>query len=363
MALIDIFRPKPKWQHKDANVRAEAVRDLPASEQDLLQSIARADLDARVRRLAVKKLRDTAILIEIARQDGDTLVREEAQNALLNEALKDGQAQARALALEALSEPRHFALAARTAALAEIRLKALDLLSDAKLIAGVAREAQDAAVRLRALGRVQDAAALLSIAVGCEFKDAALLALERIRDRDALKTIATRAKSKAAMRRARALLGALAEEAHALTPSERHRHQSDICRRLDELMRHHEWSQVGDALKAAQAEWEQCAPADPELAPRYATLVRALEAGLARYQQGLPQVEAKTPRPPQTDAARALIERVRVLAGASLEEDLERLQAEWAGLQLPTGAEGDTLQEQYTQTVADARGRVASAAP
>jgi len=76
--LIDKFRSRPEWQHPDAAVRAEAVLRLPASDHELVLALAREDADARVRRAAVKRLGEVAVLAEIAASDADPGVREEA---------------------------------------------------------------------------------------------------------------------------------------------------------------------------------------------------------------------------------------------------------------------------------------------
>jgi len=63
MALKKLLKPffKPKWQHKKADVRKQALRSLNAQKsQDLpiIEQLAMGDLDASVRRLAVKRVLD-----------------------------------------------------------------------------------------------------------------------------------------------------------------------------------------------------------------------------------------------------------------------------------------------------------------
>ena len=63
MALLD--RLLPAWRHRDPEVRAAAVRDLGDEARDVLATVARGDADARVRRIAVKKIDDDMAIKEI----------------------------------------------------------------------------------------------------------------------------------------------------------------------------------------------------------------------------------------------------------------------------------------------------------
>jgi len=65
----------PAWRHSDPEVRAAAVRELGADAREVLASIARSDSDARVRRMAIKKLDDPERLLEIGRTDADEELR------------------------------------------------------------------------------------------------------------------------------------------------------------------------------------------------------------------------------------------------------------------------------------------------
>ena len=64
-------RLRPKWQHSDTEVRAEAVRKLGKEDSELLSAVAQSDDDARVRRIAVKKLDDPKLLLKIGENDPD----------------------------------------------------------------------------------------------------------------------------------------------------------------------------------------------------------------------------------------------------------------------------------------------------
>src|SRR5215510_6172889 len=120
-SLLDKFRGKPEWQSPDAAVRAEAVLRLGAAEHETILALARGDEDARVRRAAVKKIQDTAVLVEIAQGDSDEGVREEAALRLVAAAVHAHEASAGEPALAGLRDARHLAQVAKTASRPEVR--------------------------------------------------------------------------------------------------------------------------------------------------------------------------------------------------------------------------------------------------
>lgn len=204
MTLLDRIRRRPRWQHFDADVRLEAVRQLGAGEQERLGEIARTDTDPRVRRAAVRRLSAAAALAAAA-GDPDEGVREEAIGALLERAM-GGDPAAAETSVGALSDSRHLITVARAARLAAVRQAALDRLQEPRALAAVARTAEDPAIRIEALGRVADSALLLEIASRSEHKDVAVAAVERLEDIEALRGVVERGKNKAAARRARGKL-------------------------------------------------------------------------------------------------------------------------------------------------------------
>ncbi len=76
MGLFDRFRAQPKWKHADAAIRLAGVEEISLEEQGLLATLAREDADGRVRRAAVRKVYDPAVLKDVAARDQDPEVRE-----------------------------------------------------------------------------------------------------------------------------------------------------------------------------------------------------------------------------------------------------------------------------------------------
>ena len=63
------------------------MQDLQDEEHDLLVSLARTDPDPRVRRAAVSRLGNVAVLTDVVRRETDAQVRDEAAGVLLDIAL------------------------------------------------------------------------------------------------------------------------------------------------------------------------------------------------------------------------------------------------------------------------------------
>ncbi|HVR72417.1 MAG TPA: DUF349 domain-containing protein [Vicinamibacteria bacterium] len=208
MSLLDRFRTSP-LKSGDPAARAAAVRQLGPEDQAQLAEIARGDPEAIVRRAAAGRLADTSVLVELSRADADEAVRETAAGVLLRRARSEADPAAGRGALAGLTQSRHLAEVARESPVAEVRAEAVRRLDSPRALAAVARTATHADARLLAVERLQDGALLAELATKCEYKDAALAAVERITDRAALEAVAARARSRAAVRRAQALLEAM----------------------------------------------------------------------------------------------------------------------------------------------------------
>ena len=214
MGILEKLRPQPRWKHTDPSVRVAAVYELGGDEGEALHALAREDAEPRVRRAAVTRIDDVAILGEIARTDPDGDVRAEAVRGLAGvaaEADEVEQAIDASRQLLALGRTKEIVLVARDSSSPAVRAAIIDLIEDPKALGSVSRHAQDSSTRLRALARLNEPDEILNVALKSEHTDAAVAALERITDRDALAAIAQRARNKVAARRGRARLRLLEE--------------------------------------------------------------------------------------------------------------------------------------------------------
>ncbi len=324
MALLDRFRPaKDPLQSDDPGVRAEAVRMLPASESQRLASLFRSDPDVVVRRAALKRIDEIAVLAEALR-DSEASVQEEAREMLLRFAIEELDSARAAQAGALLTEPRHLVAMARTARVAEVRETALARLTDERSVAVVAKTAEDAKLRLAALRRL-DATARVDVALKSDHKDVALAALEGLEDERALREIAAHARAKPAARRAQAILEALSAKPQAPAPTEtppdpdetpeaRARreardHALETRRVILERVEALSGEDVEAGLVDAEAAWERLAvfedPAVAALGDRFRGLVATLRDAQA---QAAKESQEKL-RAGAADAARTEIER------------------------------------------------------
>jgi hypothetical protein len=349
MGLFDKFRAQPRWKHSNPATRAAAVEELPLDQQDILVAIAREDRDAGVRLAALRKILSPTAIAQVAAQDADHRVREEAATLLVDLAIGafEGTEQGECLAaLAGLTDLKQVLTVARTASSEAVALAALDRLQDPGALGSVARRATHAGVRLDALSRLDDAHELAAVALRGEFKDVTVAAVERLSDRAVLEDIAGRAKNKSAAKRARALVRAMDEaaaakaaaEAAALGPilaEETRRREGALaaCRRLERLP-----SSGLDDGEAVLAEidraWAQSAGAsNEELAARFAAARLAAEEAIARHQEE----RAERTRVFQAvaegvSARRAICEQVDGIAGDQAMAQLEESRAAWAAL-------------------------------
>lgn len=185
---------------------------MDAGDGDGLARLAKDDPDGRVRRAAVARLVDAAILGDIVRNESDEGVRAAAIDRLIERSgSSDPEISSAAVAaLASLGRARELAGLARSAGLEATRRLAVEHVHDQRALGSIARHAADAATRLLAIARISDADELEAVALRSEHADTAVAALERLSSpsADVLGAIAQRAKSKAAQKRARALLRA-----------------------------------------------------------------------------------------------------------------------------------------------------------
>ena len=211
MTLFDRFRASAASTHPDPAVRLAEVERLPITAREALGALASGDEDARVRRAAVAKLLDPAVLASVAAADQDAGVQAAAIGMLRDVALEAFEEAGEAEALQAvaqLEDRRTLAQVARESTRDAVAMAALQRVDDPSLLSGVARQGTLEAVRLQAFEHVREAGreALLAVAMQSEFKDTALAALAELTDRADLEAVAIRGRNKSASKRARTIM-------------------------------------------------------------------------------------------------------------------------------------------------------------
>ncbi len=403
MALLDRFKPQPKWKNTDPAVRVSAIQALDDAADEtaaVLASLAAEDPDARVRRTAVARLLDPTVLSRAARQDTEEGVRQKAVERLLALAQDglapnqtDGFSRAEA-ALAALDEPRHLAVVAKGEADDRLRRRAVERLTDAKALGSVARHAKDAGIAALAAEHIDDPGELLNVAMKTEHKQAGVVAVERLAaaspaDRAAFEQIAERAAEKAVSRRARAAVQAIdeaeaerrvAEEAERERERERQREEERLARERERLAREAAREAAlaprrelcermeaavaeaqADDIDRARAEWEGFPPANA------AEWTGDLDALRTRFEKACGDIGLAIEARAAADAARARLDELAAEAEttAALESlgeakiGLNGLDADWSALEPHLDALGDagaSIRARY----AAARERVAT---
>ena len=166
MTLFDrLF--KPKWQSADPQTRKQGLQELTSSDPILAQ-LARSDADPGLRRAALARLSDLALIQKVAENDPEAGVREYAQARFRNLLCgKDEQSPALEHRLSVLAQGLPTELAeflTQHAAEPQLRLAALQQTQNAHLHSDLAINDPALDVRLQALEKIQDLALLQRVA-------------------------------------------------------------------------------------------------------------------------------------------------------------------------------------------------------
>ncbi len=362
MELLD--RLRPRWRHPDPDVRAAAVRELGHEHQDRLREVARTDADARVRRVAIKRLDDAVALAAIAEEDDDAGLRELAAERVREVALAVAASSAPTadceVALALLPDERSLATVAASAAHADIRAAALGRLSSDRALRDVVRAAGDPAIRRAAIDRIRDGAVLRALALGDGPPDVVVQAVERIADAETLRAVAeSRTASKAARQRARALLPA--DAGAARPPKDVRARQLELSILVHGLRGASDLVAAGEAVREAQREWDDLAAAvdpHPDVAERYrsaAEWVLAEAVGSARRRA---EVDHARLAVEESLARRTeLCERVERADGGEVPAAIVEARAVWARLASAPAARGGALARRFDLACRDAEAR------
>jgi len=166
MALLEKFF-KPKWQHKDAAVRKQALASL--SDEKILVKIANQDSDNAVRLLALSKIQSKQNLAEFLVSEQNDL-RKQAQQQHLAQLLPSQSIND----LDAISSDNDLVSIATYTQDETIRLAAINKLSDESIRLDIACNNPVAKVRLAAAQGISQSEALTKLMHIAQGKDKAL---------------------------------------------------------------------------------------------------------------------------------------------------------------------------------------------
>jgi len=345
MGILEKLRPQPRWKHADPGVRAAAVYELGPDEGEALRLLAREDTEARVRRAAVTRLSDIAVLGDIGRTDPDEDVRAEAIRGLAGlaaEADEVDRASEAVRHLIALSRFKEVVVAARENPDPQIRAAVVDLLDDPKSLGAISRHAQDGATRLRALARLTDAEEILNVAIKSEHTDVGVSALDRVEGAESLSAIAQRGRNKVAARRARMKLRQIEEPAQPhhetaapMSADDRER-AVGLLHRAEALVTTADPEEATSALadvRLAWAELQADVEIDASLVQRFDAASEAVREAIdvRRQERATEQERAAAMARDQADRV-AIVAEIEQLAGPEALDRIAELRVRWDGL-------------------------------
>src|SRR5688572_14085496 len=345
MGILEKLRPQPRWKHADPGVRAAAVYDLGPDEGEALRQLAREDTEARVRRAAVTRLSDVAVLGDIGRTDPDEDVRAEAIRGLAGlaaEAEEIDRASDAVRQLIALGRFKEVVVAARENSDPQVRAAVVDLLEDQKSLGAISRHAQDSATRQRALARLSDAEEILNVAIKSEHTDVAVSALDRVEGTEGLTAIAQRARNKVAARRARMKLRQLEEsaqphhEAAAPMSAEDRERAVGLLRRAEAQVTTADPEEATAALAEVRLAWAELqadAEIDASFVQRFEAASEAVREAIdvRRQERATEEERAAAIAREQADRV-AIVAEIEQLSGAEALDRIAELRVRWDGL-------------------------------
>jgi hypothetical protein len=345
MGILDKLRPQSRHTHPDPAIRLEAVHDTDLADQATLVAMAKDDVDSRVRRAAIARLSDVAALADIARNESDEGVREHAVGQLADRASKHDPDQAGPAveALVALGRERELGSIARTPGPEALRRQAVEALRDSRLLASVARHAADAGARMLAVGRLADPAELEGVALRGDHADAAVAAVDALPSptADLLTAISQKAKTKAAQKRARALLrvGESAVRSEDTGPEYKEVEQlraRDLVTQMRALAAAGDIVAVREGYGAGRVAWvELLADADirPEIVGEFESSSAVVRDRLAADDAARAEAEAARQARAREQAGRLeACQRVETLQGEAILDHLAEIRASWEGM-------------------------------
>jgi len=255
---------KPKWQHRDPEVRRQAIKTLKSDESEILTQIAREDESLAIRQLALRRLDDLDLLHKLSEQDGDQEICQFAQTCLS----------------ELLAGSRE------TSPTLNVRMDFLSRHPETSLLEFVALNGVETELRRYAQDQISQETMLRNFAI----KDAVLAnrqaALERITETSILEAVIrqTRQHDKHIHRLSQARLDAIREAQER--PARIKAECEQICTTLEAMAHGDKWQDALDKLQALVDRWQAIADeAGPDYRTRYEQAHAAFMKASAAFRQ------------------------------------------------------------------------------
>ncbi len=269
--IRNLFKIKPKWQHKDPAVRRPAIQALTAGNLEELRQILREEAHPDLRRLAVQTLCDLPTLAHALAEDSHAGVRDLALARFRK--LLAGQCEP--------AEAPHLTPEAE-------RLRLLQQSPRAEIAEFVALHAAERAMREAALPLVQRQEILAQVALSDKLAAIRQAAAERLSQREALERVfrESRKRDKQVNRLAKERLDAL--QAAEQRPLQADAEAERLCARVAALGRSQQWEQDDATLAYLHQQWTRLLQSDGEWVTagrreRYASARELYLAAAAEY--------------------------------------------------------------------------------
>ncbi len=305
MALADLFRPKHK--HSNSEVRAAAVAAMDEENVDILVDIAKRDRDVAIRKAAIAKIEDPAVLVQVAEAQDEGSLRDYATGLAvkiwLAEAISSEDiALAKGSFNHAATHGGDKAIAeiAGQAKLAEVRGQALARLEDERALMQVVRKSNRPDEWREALGRIADASLLRSIAIDEKRKEVATAALDRIEDVSMLDEVVAKAKNKSIRNKAKRIKAELtkknAPESNISDEDKRNQaERTQLARQVEDLAGADEWVASRAVVDEADARWQEIGDGgNAKIAKRFAKALARYNKNYEIYGKAALQAAQKT---------------------------------------------------------------------
>ncbi len=339
MSLLHFF--KPKWQHPDPDIRRHAVQALATEDLDTLAKIAREDEEPAIRRLALRRISDLAVLHTAACEDSEKDIREFARSRL-SQLLAGTRQESPALA---------------------VRMDFLSRHPDVELLKFVALNGHEVELRKSAQDRITRESVLRDVAINDAAVANRLAALERIARTPVLEAVyrQTRKSDKQVSRQARARLDALREIQER--PARVRAESEQICTRLESLGQDGRWEQEQAELQRLEDRWKKLDDAADMVcqnrytSARQAFLTAYTAFGAAREAEQQEWANNRTARQTlltQVEQRLAEVQKPRLLvadAGDAYQAELASWQARWSGMPALPASRAKALNELFEKTV------------